>query len=64
MEDDFKMIIVPNYLNPEAPKGENLFLVFTIEELERARMRGESVVRNRMKKGVKDDIGGSSKKIS
>ena len=57
MKDDFKMIVVPSYLNPDAPEGESLVLVFTIDELERARRRGESVVRNREAKGVsKDDI--------
>jgi hypothetical protein len=38
---DFK-IMIPNYLNPDAPPGENLTLVFTIEEMERARRRGVS----------------------
>jgi hypothetical protein len=54
--DDFKMIVIPNYLNPDAPKGETLVLVFTIDELERARRRGESVVRNR-KEGKVDATG-------
>ena len=57
MTEDFKMIVVPSYLNPDAPEGENLVLVFTIQELERARRRGESVVRNREAKGVsRDDV--------
>ena len=55
MADDFKMIIIPNYLNPEAP-NENLVLVFTVEEMEKARRRGESVVRNRERKGEKSKL--------
>ena len=64
MQDDFKMIVIPNYLNPEAPDGESLVLVFTIDEMEKARRRGESVVRNKMAKGgSKDDIVRDSLKI-
>lgn len=65
MKDDFKMIVIPNYLNPETPEGENLVLVFTIEEMERARRRGETVVRNKEAKGVKaDDSAASRIKLS
>jgi len=56
MEDDqLKIIVIPSYLNHKAPAGESLVLVFTIEEMERARKRGESVVRNRMNKGFSRD---------
>ena len=48
MDEDFKMIVIPNYLNPDAPKGENLVLVFTIEEMEKATApRVNPCVRNR-----------------
>ena len=52
---DYKMIVVPSYLNPGAPEGESLVLVFTIDELEWARRRGESVIRNRKTKGANID---------
>ncbi len=61
MDDGFKVIIIPNYLNPDAPKGENLILVFTVEEMERARRRGESVVANRKSKGIDELFRGSIK---
>ena len=53
--EDFKIIFVPSYLNPGAPEGENLLLVFTIAELEVARRRGETIVKNRMAKGLSRD---------
>jgi hypothetical protein len=52
MDEDFKIIVLPSHLNPGAPIGESLVLLFTIEEMERARQRGEIMLRNRMKKGV------------
>jgi len=55
MSEDFKMIILPSDLNPNAPIGESLILVFTIGEMERARVRGESIINNRMRKGVSRD---------
>ncbi len=55
MDDDFKVIIIPNYLNPDAPKGENLILLFTIQEMERARRRAELTINARMEKGVSRD---------
>jgi len=55
MNDDFKIIIVPSNLNPGAPTGESLVLLFTIEEMEKARRRGEAMLQNRMKKGVSRD---------
>jgi hypothetical protein len=53
MNDDFKMLIVPSYLNPDAPPVETLILIFTLEELERARRRGETVIHNRGLKETK-----------
>lgn len=55
MNEDFKIIVLPSNLNPGAPTGESLVLVFSIEEMERARQRGEAMLRNRMKKGVSRD---------
>lgn len=52
---DFKIIILPSHLNPGAPTGESLVLVFTIGEMEQARRRGEIMLQNRMKKGVSRD---------
>jgi len=52
MNEDFKIIVLPSHLNPGAPIGESLVLVFTIEEMEQARQRGEALLNNRMKKGV------------
>jgi hypothetical protein len=53
--EDFKIIVIPSYLNPGAPEGENLVLVFTIAELEVARKRGETIIHNRMAKGMSRD---------
>ena len=53
--EDFKIIVLPSNLNPGGPTGESLVLVFSIEEMERARQRGESMLRNRMRKGVSRD---------
>ena len=55
MSDDFKMLIIPSYLNPGAPEGETLVLIFTIDELERARRRGELTIKNQMAKGISKD---------
>lgn len=52
MNEDFKIIVLPLDLNPGAPTGESLVLIFSIEEMERARRRGEAMVSNRMRKGV------------
>lgn len=52
MNEDFKIIVLPSDLNPGAPTGESLVLIFSIEEMERARRRGEAMVSNRMRKGV------------
>lgn len=52
---DFKMLVVPSYLNPGAPEGETLILIFSIDELERARRRAELTIRNRMEKGITRD---------
>lgn len=54
-DDGFKTILIPSYLNPGAPEGETLLLVFTVEELERARRRGELTIKNRMMKGMTKD---------
>lgn len=54
-DDHFKIIVLPSYLNLGAPTGESLVLVFTIEEMELARRRGESVLRNKMRKGMSRD---------
>ena len=53
--DDFKILVVPSNLNPGAPPGESLVLVFSIQEMEKARRRGEAMLQNRMKKGVSRD---------
>jgi len=55
MNEDFKIIVLPSNLNPGAPTGESLVLVFTIEEMERARQRGETMLHNRMKRGASRD---------
>ena len=52
---DFKIIVLPSNLNPSGPTGESLVLVFTIEEMEKARQRGEVMLHNRMRKGVDRD---------
>jgi len=49
------MLVVPSYLNPGAPEGETLILIFSIDELERARRRAELTIRNRMEKGITRD---------
>jgi hypothetical protein len=55
LDDDLKMITIPSYLNPAAPESEDLVLVFTIGELERARRRGEIMMRHHEAKGVNAD---------
>ena len=55
MNEDFKMLIVPSNLNRDAPTDESLVLLFTIDEMEQARRRGEIMLRNRMRKGVDRD---------
>jgi hypothetical protein len=55
MDENFKIIVLPSNLNPGAPTGENLVLVFTIREMERARRRGEAMLHNRMRKGISRD---------
>ncbi len=65
MNEDFKMLVVPSYLNPEAPEGETLVLIFTIDELERARRRAELTIKARMEKGKsRDDVIRDCLKIS
>ena len=55
MNENFKIIVLPSHLNPGAPTGESLVLLFTIEEMEKARRRGEAMLQNRMQKGVSRD---------
>ncbi len=55
MSEDFKIIVLPSNLNPSAPAGESLVLLFTIDEMEKARQRGEAMLRNRMMKGINRD---------
>jgi len=55
MDENFKIIIVPSNLNRDAPTDESLVLLFTIDEMEQARRRGEIMLRNRMRKGVDRD---------
>jgi hypothetical protein len=63
--DEFKIIVLPSNLNPGAPAGESLVLLFTIQEMETARQRGESMLRNRMKKGMsRDEAIGQCLKVS
>ncbi len=65
MDENFKIIVLPSNLNPGAPTGDSLVLVFSIEEMEKARQRGESMLRNRMKKGVtRDEAIGQCLKVS
>ena len=65
MSDDFKIIVLPSHLNPSGPTGESLVLVFSIEEMEKARVRGEAMLRNRMRKGVsRDEAIGQCLKVS
>lgn len=52
---DFRLVIVPAQMNPE---GENLLLVLTEDEYQRAKRRGETVLRNRGMKGVKVNFDG------
>lgn len=55
VDENFKIIILPSDLNPGAPTGESLVLLFTIEEMEKARQRGEAMLHNRMKRGATRD---------
>jgi len=62
---DFKIIVLPSYLNPGSPTEESLVLLFTIEEMEKARRRGEAMLTNRMKRGVsRDEAIGECLKVS
>lgn len=65
MNDDFKVLVLPSHLNPGAPTGESLVLLFTIDEMEKARRRGEAMLQNRMQKGVsRDEAIGQCLKVS
>ena len=55
MDEDFIVLIVPSNLNRDAPTDESLVLLFTVDEMEQARRRGEIMLRNRMRKGVDRD---------
>jgi hypothetical protein len=55
MDENFIVLIVPSNLNRDAPTDESLVLLFTVDEMEQARRRGEIMLRNRMRKGVDRD---------
>jgi hypothetical protein len=55
MRKEFKILVIPAHLNPGAPEGETLVLLFSFEEMERARQRGESVIRKCIEGGMNRD---------
>lgn len=50
-DDHFRIVMIPSDVSPE---GRNLFLVFTEEEYQKAKRRGELVLKARNAKGEVD----------